>query len=120
MKAKFILMFCALLFALSANAQTYTPDEYANKSLQDEICASKKRTEELEIRLKANLQKRKSVEFEVDFKAYSAESAKLQKELADKITQLNYDYALKINQLQLVFKSKYEIPIIPDIPLGCR
>jgi len=119
MKAK-LMMFVVLLLAVTVGAQTYTPDEYANKALQDEICASKKRTEELEYRLKSNLQKKKTVEFEVDFKTYSAETAKLQKELADKITQLNYEFALKINQLQLVFKTKYELPSAPEMPLGCK
>jgi hypothetical protein len=118
MKFKLSLFFGALFLAVTARAQT--PDEYANKSLQDEICASKKRTEELEIRLKANLQKKKTVEFEVDFKTYSEESAKLQKELSDKITQLNYDYALKLNKLSLVFKAKYEIPFANDIPINCK
>jgi hypothetical protein len=118
MKSNLSLMFCACWMFFGAEAQT--PDEYANKSLQEEICASKKRTEELEIRLKANLQKKKTVEYELDFKLYSDETAKFQKELADKITQLNYEYALKINKLTLVFKAKHEYPILNEIPQICK
>jgi Skp family chaperone for outer membrane proteins len=118
MKSKLSLMFCACWMFFGAEAQT--PDEYANKSLQEEICASKKRTEELELRLKTNLQKKIKVEYESDFKTYQDETAKLQKELADKISQLNYDYVLKTNKLALVFKAKYEIPIQTDIPQLCK
>jgi Skp family chaperone for outer membrane proteins len=121
MKRKLILLFVGLLhIAPSASAQQHTPDEYANKSLQDEICASKKRTEELELRLKTNLQKKITLEYEADLKTYQDETAKFQKELADKISQLNYEYLLKINKLALVFKAKYEIPIQNNIPQLCK
>ncbi|MEN9611208.1 MAG: hypothetical protein RLZZ628_2022 [Bacteroidota bacterium] len=117
-KLSYLLYFC---FGVAiGSAQSQTPDEYANRALQDEICASKKRTEELETRLKSNLHRKKTIEYEVDFKTYSDESAKLQKELSDKITQLNYEYALKINKLQLVFKAKYEIPMSNEIPSTCK